>query len=59
MAARRVCCQRHQVGGGQAAQAAEEQGAIVEPGQRLDQPGAVIADRRQRDLEPQYGMKCC
>lgn len=59
MAACRVCCQRQQVSGGQGAQTAEEQGAIVESGQRLDQPGAVIADRRQWDLEPHYGIKRC
>lgn len=50
MAARRVGGQRQQVSGGQGAQAAEEQRALVEPGQRLDQPGAVVTDGGQRDL---------
>lgn len=59
MAACRVCCQRQQVSGGQGAQTAEEQGAIFESGQRLDQPGAVITDRRQWNLGPQYSIKCC
>lgn len=50
MAARRVCGQRQQISGGQGAQAAEELGALLELGQRLDQPGAVVTDGGQWDL---------
>lgn len=39
-----------QVGRAQCTQAAEEQRALLKPGQRLDQARAVVADRRQRDL---------
>lgn len=57
MAARWIRGQRQQVSRGQGAQTAEEQGAITESGQRLDQPGAVITDGRQWNLEPQYVIK--
>lgn len=46
-----VRSQRQEVSGGQSAQAAEEERALLEPGQRLDQPGAVVTDGSQRDLE--------
>lgn len=41
---------REEVGGAQGAQAAEEVRALLKPGQRLDQPGTVVADGRQRNL---------
>lgn len=50
MAACGVGSQRQQVSGGQGTQAAEEERALLEPGQRLDQPGAVVTDGGQRDL---------
>lgn len=50
MAACGVGSQRQQVSGGQGTQAAEEERALLESGQRLDQPGAVVADGGQRDL---------
>lgn len=51
MAACGVRGQRQEVSGGQGAQAAQEDGALLEPGQRLDQPGAVVTDGGQRDLD--------
>lgn len=51
MASRGVCGQCQQVSGGQGAQTAEEQWAIFEFGQRLDQPGAMVTDGGQRNLE--------
>lgn len=51
VAARGVRSQRQQVSGGQRAQAAEEQRALLESGQRLHQPGAVVTDGGQRYLE--------
>lgn len=43
--------QCQEVGWAQGAQATEEQRTLLELGQRLDQPGAVIADGGQWDLE--------
>lgn len=51
MAACGVRGQRQEVSGGQGAQAAQEDRALFEPGQRLDQPGAVVTDGGQRDLD--------
>lgn len=51
VAARRVGGQRQQVSGRQGAQAAEEQRAIFEFGQRLNQPGTMVTDGGQWGLE--------
>lgn len=45
MAACGVSGQRQEVSGGQGAQAAQEDRALLEAGQSLDQPGAVVTDR--------------
>lgn len=50
MAACWVGCQSQQVGRAEHTQAAEKVRALLESGQRLDQPGAVVADGGQRDL---------
>ncbi|TNN74468.1 hypothetical protein EYF80_015248 [Liparis tanakae] len=51
VAARGVGSQRQEVSGGQSAQAAEEERALLELGERLDQPGTVVTDGGQRHLE--------
>lgn len=43
--------QSQKVSGGQRAETTEEERAFLEPGERLDQPGAVVTDGGQRDLE--------
>lgn len=51
VAASGVGCQCLEVGGAQGAQAAEKGRTVLELGQCLDQPGAVVADGGQWDLE--------
>lgn len=59
MAARRVRGQRQEVSGGQGAQATEEERALLEPCQGLDQPGAVVTDGGQWDLKNNQGDQNC
>lgn len=50
VAAGRVGGQSEEVSGAQSAQAAEEVRALLEPGQSLDQAGAMVTDGGQRHL---------